>query len=255
MSSWKGLHEWARTQLESLVQTQDALHSFHLFFLFLPPLVPHLQMQPNHLLYHKYWTLSNDIIQYIFIHSLVGKWTISSLDTSRMNNFFLAINKQNWSDVFVKLKVHPDESDAVKMQLILTGCSFYLLHWRDRLSPRWYLKTTNNILEVLIKTVTSNLMEPFGAPRFPSNLLKCDLWMSKCRGIAQPVLAQPLSSASTWLPAFSVLLVIRCVRVQWGQLQQKVIHSFLSLSPKPIKDEMRCCLFPSGKMRFQHKPS
>lgn len=62
----------------------------------------------------------------------------------------LTINKQNWSDVFVKLKVYPDESDAaMKMQLILTGCSFYLLHWRDRLSPRWYLKTTNNILEVL----------------------------------------------------------------------------------------------------------
>lgn len=202
-------------------------------------------MQPNHLLYHKYWTLSNDIIQYIFIRSLVGKWTISSLDTSRMNNFFLTINTQNWSDVFVKLKVYPDESDAVKMQLILTGCSFYLLHWRDRLSPRWYLKTTNNILEVLIKTVTSNLMEPFGTPRFPSNFLKCDLSMSKCRGIAQPVLAQPLSSASTWLPAFSVLLIVRCVRVQWGELQQKVIHSFLSLSVSKAHQRWNEMLFVS----------
>lgn len=212
-------------------------------------------MQPNHLLYHKYWTLSNDIIQYIFIHSLVGKWTISSLDTSRMNNFFLTINKQNWSDVFVKLKVHPDESDAVEMQLILTGCSFYLLHWRDRLSPRWYLKTTNNILEVLIKTVTSNLMEPFGTPRFPSNFLKCDLWMSKCRGIAQPVLAQPLSSASTWLPAFSVARYQVCQGAVRRIATEGDSFFSLSLSPKPIKDEMKCCLFPSGKMRFQHKPS
>lgn len=93
------------------------------------------------------------------------------------------------------------------------------------------------MLPEAIKTPTSNRHLEHQISQPAINFLKCDSLMSKCSGIVQLVFAQPLSF-STWsqLPGFSVLLIIRCVRVQCEELQQKVIHFYLSLqTPSKMK--------------------